>query len=220
MITGQSYRMTYKGGKLSKVSFDGMETTCFYTNGFIKKYVYNDKSDPSTKITEEYDKHGNLTYSSDSFATYRYKNTYKNGDLVRCVAEKKKKSKYVAYSTTEITNTYDEAGRIVKVRNEIRYEGEPYKTVCTLSYTYNKKGAVTKAVWNRKEVYDDGSVIKEPKSITVFTYKNVEVAKKYRKFVDDRMELLNPNEPSKYLPERRPYGLTLEISTPVIVRIY
>jgi len=213
--TGQSYKMTYKKGKLKKVRFDNMETTTFYTNGHKKKYVYNDKSDPDTKTLIKYDSHGSQIYLRDYTGIRKYACTYnEQGDLTRCVEKQKKKDKYVDSATTDIGYDYDSAGRIIKARQVKRNKGDDYKTVETFTYSYNNKGSVTKVVYTSKEVYDDGTVNTGTKYVTKLKYKTVKVAKKYRRLVYDRVWRIDPKNPV-YWDEQAPFGERLEITAPL-----
>ena len=217
--TGQYYRMTYAKGKLSKVRFDNFETYLFYSNGLVRKHIYNDRSDPSTRSLQKYDKHGNLTYEdSYVFGKWKYECTYnEDGDLIKHVAKKEKKGKYFVSSTTNIEYEYNKAGKIIEKRETTKYKDDDYKNVYKFKFSYNKKGNLTKVVCTRKEVYEDGSVGDTRKQTVTFRYKNVKVPKKYRRHLYDRLPLVDPKVPSN-LPSE-PYGEKLEMVTPLVTSL-
>jgi hypothetical protein len=190
----QNYsKIDYKNGKKSKVTYataDGKTTeVATYKKGVLSQVVDVDEYGQTVEL---YDKYGNITSSSfvskDGSSTKKtvYKNTYKNGKLVKAAW-------VTAWSgdTDTITGlavyTYKKGNLVKKVVATTESWNPGVTDGYTYTYAYTKGGLIKTVSYASTTTTATGTNVDYSRT-TAYQYKNVAVDKKCVKAVKAAME--------------------------------
>ncbi|MBQ6440520.1 MAG: hypothetical protein IJJ06_10480 [Mogibacterium sp.] len=185
-LTGTcKYKLNKKGYVVKETNYDKAKkvdstyTATYWSNGNLKKAVYNDKSSEMV-ITENYRKNGTLKSDESTWKGFvdSSKAKYdKHGNKIKNTTVFEDGTK----SETTYKLTYNKKGDVVKSveTDKSTLDGEETisKTTVTYKYTYDKAGNPTKVVEKSSDGEDSWT------TVTTYKYKKFKVAKKYWKYL-------------------------------------